>query len=305
VEVDLNNAMMSIKRCGIYKCPVIRPTPTPSWTVSSITLIASNSPAKACVGPKQSNRGRLDPTPQPVTTIHRPARLATRAASFRYDGRHHSGIPGGIIPLHPGGFVGIGTPSQPSRPTLPDRIQEPKAGLWSGFGPTLLLPLNDGSRLVDPTDGAVRPWRGSQRRLRSESPSRYSSVGTAFTAFALLIGMPELGMLDAAQAASLAGLAPVARQSGSWTGRDFIRAGRSAVRRALYKPALVATRFNPDMKTTYKGLIAAGKPAKVAITAVMRKLLILANALLKANRTWIAKPLTKTDTTRKTDEENF
>jgi len=44
-----------------------------------------------------------------VTTIHLPARLATRAASFRYGGRHHSGIPGGIIPLHPGGFLGIGT----------------------------------------------------------------------------------------------------------------------------------------------------------------------------------------------------
>ena len=97
-----------VKRCGIYKCPAIRPMPTPSWTVSSITLIASNSPAKACVGPKQSNRGRLDPTPRPVTTIHRPARLATRAASFRYGGRHHSGIPGGIIPLYPGGFVEIG-----------------------------------------------------------------------------------------------------------------------------------------------------------------------------------------------------
>src|SRR5208337_2522525 len=86
--------------------------PTPFWTVSSTTLIASSSPAKACVGPKQSNRGRLDPTPQPVTTIHRPARLATRPASFRYGGRHHSGIPGGIIPLHPGGFVGISTVSQ-------------------------------------------------------------------------------------------------------------------------------------------------------------------------------------------------
>ncbi len=87
------------------KSSAIRPTPTPSWTVSSTTPIASNSPAKACVEHKQSNRGRLDPTPQPVTTIHRPARLATRAASFRYGGRHHSGIPGGIIPLYPGGFV--------------------------------------------------------------------------------------------------------------------------------------------------------------------------------------------------------
>jgi hypothetical protein len=57
---------------------------------------------------KVSNRGSLDPTPQPVTTIHRPARRAIRAASFRYGGRHHSGIPGGIIPLHPGGFLGVG-----------------------------------------------------------------------------------------------------------------------------------------------------------------------------------------------------
>src|SRR5271165_2371976 len=80
----------------------------PSSIVSSTTPTASNSTAKACVGPEQSNRGRLDQTPPPVTKIHRPARLATRAGSFRAGGRHHSGIPGGIIPLHPGGFVGIG-----------------------------------------------------------------------------------------------------------------------------------------------------------------------------------------------------
>ena len=64
------------------------------------------------------------------------------------------------------------------------------------------------------------------------------------------------------------------------------RGGRAILRRALYMPALVATRFNADMKTKYRALVAAGKPAKVAITAVMRKLVILANALLKANRSW-------------------
>ena len=68
------------------------------------------------------------------------------------------------------------------------------------------------------------------------------------TAFALLIEMPELGALEPGQAASLAGLAPIARQSGRWTGRAFIRGGRASVRRALYMPALVATRFNPDLK---------------------------------------------------------
>ena len=71
------------------------------------------------------------------------------------------------------------------------------------------------------------------------------------TAFALLIAMPELGSLEAGQAANLAGLAPIARQSGRWTGRSFIRGGRADVRQALYMPALVAARFNPDMKAKY------------------------------------------------------
>jgi transposase len=109
------------------------------------------------------------------------------------------------------------------------------------------------------------------------------------TASILLIEMPELGTLEAKQAASLAGLAPIARQSGTWTGHAFIRGGRAALRRALYMPALVATRFNPDLKAKYRQLIAAGKPAKLAITAIMRKLLILANALLKQQRKWSPK----------------
>ena len=109
------------------------------------------------------------------------------------------------------------------------------------------------------------------------------------TAFALLIEMPELGVLEAGQAASLVGLAPIARQSGRWTGRAFIRGGRASVRRALYMPALVATRFNPDLKAKYRQLVEAGKPAKVALIAIMRKLIVLANALLKANRKWAPK----------------
>src|SRR5260370_13514639 len=83
--------------------------PTPSWTVSFITPTASNSPAKACAGHEANRTRRLDQPPSPVTQIDRPARLATRAASFRYGGRHHSGIPGDIIPLYPGDFVGIRT----------------------------------------------------------------------------------------------------------------------------------------------------------------------------------------------------
>lgn len=106
------------------------------------------------------------------------------------------------------------------------------------------------------------------------------------TAFTLLIEMPELGSLDGKQAASLAGLAPVARQSGRWTGRAFIRGGRAGLRQALYMPALVAARFNPVLKAHYRKLIDAGKPAKVAITAIMRKLIVLSNALLRERRIW-------------------
>jgi transposase len=106
------------------------------------------------------------------------------------------------------------------------------------------------------------------------------------TATALLIEAPELGSLEAGQAASLAGLAPMTRQSGQWTGRAAIRGGRAPLRRALYMPALVAARHNPDLKTVYDRLIAAGKPPKLALTALMRKLVILANALLRDARKW-------------------
>ena len=106
------------------------------------------------------------------------------------------------------------------------------------------------------------------------------------TAFTLLIEMPELGTLNSKQAASLAGLAPVARQSGRWTGRAFIRGGRANLRQALYMPALVAARFNPELSVKYRKLIDAGKPAKIAITAIMRKLIVLSNALLRDRRNW-------------------
>jgi len=112
---------------------------------------------------------------------------------------------------------------------------------------------------------------------------------SSITAFALLIEMPELGQLDEKAAASLAGLAPVSKQSGRWTGRASIVGGRAIVRQALYMPALVAARFNPDLKTKYQSLIKAGKPPKIAITAIMRKLIILANALLRKNAKWTEK----------------
>jgi transposase len=109
------------------------------------------------------------------------------------------------------------------------------------------------------------------------------------TAAALIAEMPELGGMEAKQAVSLAGLAPVARDSGTWKGKRFIQGGRKFLREALYMPALVAIRFNPDMKAKYQALKAAGKPSKVALTAIMRKLIVLANTLIQKNRIWVEK----------------
>ena len=106
------------------------------------------------------------------------------------------------------------------------------------------------------------------------------------TALIMLIEMPELGSIEHKAVASLAGLAPIARDSGQTKGKRFIRGGRAYLRQALYMPALVAIRFNDDLKAKYQSLVSAGKPAKVAIIAIMRKLAILANALLTAGRPW-------------------
>lgn len=104
------------------------------------------------------------------------------------------------------------------------------------------------------------------------------------TALAMLAEMPELGAMNKCQAAALAGLAPVTRQSGAWRGRSFIQGGRKPLRDALCMPALIAARFNPQLKPIYRRMRKAGKPAKVVITAIMRRLIICANATLRNNR---------------------
>jgi transposase len=108
----------------------------------------------------------------------------------------------------------------------------------------------------------------------------------AITAAGLLANCPELGSLDGKQAAMLAGLAPIACESGASRAARRIDAGRPAVRTGLYMGGLSASRFNGPLKAFYDRLIGAGKKPKVALTAVMRKLIVLANTLLKDNRTW-------------------
>ena len=102
----------------------------------------------------------------------------------------------------------------------------------------------------------------------------------------ILIEMPEIGTLQKKKAASLTGLAPMTRQSGKWRGKATIQGGRKQLRDALYMPALVASRYNPDLRDKYQAMIKNGKPQKVALTAIMRKLIELANTLVKADREW-------------------
>ncbi len=105
---------------------------------------------------------------------------------------------------------------------------------------------------------------------------------STLTAINVLSRMPELGTLDRQAAAALAGLAPWVRQSGPWEGQRHIGGGRPLVRRSLYMSAVVLSRMKQtDLGKFYDRLRAAGKPAKVALTAVMRKLLLQMNRVLK------------------------
>lgn len=103
------------------------------------------------------------------------------------------------------------------------------------------------------------------------------------TAWLLLAALPELGTLGRGQTAALAGLAPYNHDSGPQRGQRHIAHGRPLARRALYMAALVAARYNPVLRPFYQRLRAAGKPAKLALVALMRKLAELANLLLKSS----------------------
>jgi transposase len=116
---------------------------------------------------------------------------------------------------------------------------------------------------------------------RVEALDAIQGVGSR-TALLILAHMPELGQLNRQQAAALAGLAPWTRESGTLKGVRCIGGGRPEVRLALYMPALTAARFNPVLRAFYQRLIAKGKLPKVALTAVMRKLLVYMNHKLKA-----------------------
>jgi transposase len=102
----------------------------------------------------------------------------------------------------------------------------------------------------------------------------------------LLANLPELGTLDRRQIAALVGIAPLARDSGAFRGKRRVWGGRAVVRSALYMGTLVGTRYNPILKTFYQRLCESGKAKKVALTACMRKLLTILNAMIKHGTSW-------------------
>lgn len=108
----------------------------------------------------------------------------------------------------------------------------------------------------------------------------------------LLVRMPELGRMDRGQAAALIGVAPFDRDSGQWKGLRFISGGRRRPRRMLYLAALQARRCSPTLKAFADQLRARGKPAKLIIVAVMRKLIEAANLVLQRGQPWLKQPAT-------------
>lgn len=123
-------------------------------------------------------------------------------------------------------------------------------------------------------------WRVHEDRLRS-----VPGIGPV-VARTLLAELPELGHLDRRAIAALVGVAPFNRDSGRWRGRRMIAGGRAPVRAVLYMAALAATRHNATLRAYYQRLRLAGKPAKVALVAVMRKLLTIVNAMVKHQMPW-------------------
>lgn len=109
------------------------------------------------------------------------------------------------------------------------------------------------------------------------------------TAAALMADLPELGTLNRREVARLAGLAPINRDSGTLRGKRMIGGGRATVRKGLYMATLVATKHNAIIRQFYQQLLARGKAKMTALTACMRKLLLILNAMLKENKPWICK----------------
>lgn len=141
---------------------------------------------------------------------------------------------------------------------------------------------------LDALDREIDSWLQSTPidQSRANLLQSFNGIGHN-TARSLLIMLPELGSLNGKQIGALAGLAPFAKDSGNKRGERHISGGRTAVCAALYMPAITAIQHNPVIRALYQRLLQAGKHHYVAITACMRKMLVILNAMIKSNRPWI------------------
>ena len=140
--------------------------------------------------------------------------------------------------------------------------------------------LDDLSKSLRQTLRQSPVWREKDDLLRT-----VPGVGEQLS-LTLLAYLPELGTLDRRQVAALVGVAPFNRDSGTLRGKRTVWGGRARVRAALYMGALVASRYNPVIRDFYQRLLAAGKPKKLALTACMRKLLVILNSMLRHSSPW-------------------
>ncbi|MBX3172772.1 MAG: IS110 family transposase [Gemmatimonadaceae bacterium] len=139
--------------------------------------------------------------------------------------------------------------------------------------------------LEDETDRWIQDspaWRAKEDLLRT-----VPGIGPQ-TARLLIARLGELGALSGKEIAALVGVAPFAQESGRWRGQRRIRGGRADVRTGLYMAALTAAHKNPVLSAHYQRLVAAGKPKKVALTACLRHLLVIVNAMVRTNTRWQA-----------------
>lgn len=140
--------------------------------------------------------------------------------------------------------------------------------------------LSDLEREIDDTIRGTPAWREKDELLQS-----FPGIGPNLSAM-LIAELPELGTLTRRKIAALVGVAPMADDSGKHRGRRHIQGGRSVVRRGIYMAALVASRCNEAIATFHQRLLTAGKSPKQALTACMRKIITILNAILRDNRPW-------------------
>jgi transposase len=160
-----------------------------------------------------------------------------------------------------------------------------KAKVW--IEETLAFLLKQRQSVVDAMETCLK----ADKDLAAKAKVLTSLKGIGLrTACFLIAGLPELGMLNKGQIAKLVGVAPINRDSGMMRGKRMIAGGRKPVRDALYIAALPAIRFDPAMKAVFDRMKAKGKPGKVALVAVMRRMIIILNAKMRDHRATVLDP---------------